>query len=97
MKRAHFFILLWLMATLGVTAQQRYADHSVLAEGRWTKIRIPATGIYELTDSLLAQAGITDAKHVKVYGYGGAWQPEKLTASYLKATDEHPVEIDTCT
>lgn len=88
MKRAHFFILLCLMATLGVTAQQRYADHSVLAEGRWTKIRIPATGIYELTDSLLAQAGITDAKHVKVYGYGGAWQPEKLTASYLKATDD---------
>src|SRR5574344_183005 len=31
----------------------RYADHSVLAEGRWVKISVPASGIYQLTDKLL--------------------------------------------
>ena len=59
---------------------ERYADHSVLANGRWVKVRVPETGIYQLTDQMLRQAGFTDPERVKVYGYGGALQPEKLTA-----------------
>ena len=30
----------------------RYAAHSVLATGRWAKIRVPSTGVYEITDAL---------------------------------------------
>ena len=66
----------------------RYADHSVLAEGRWVKIGVPATGVYQLTDAVLRRAGFSDYTKVRVYGYGGALQPERLTGDYLKATDD---------
>lgn len=66
----------------------RYADHSVLANGWWVKIRIPETGIYQLSEQMLRQIGFRDPDRVKVYGYGGALQPEKLTANYLKQTDD---------
>ena len=48
----------------------RYADHSVLQEGTWVKIRIPQTGIYQLSSELLQNAGFSDNSKVKIYGYG---------------------------
>ena len=71
-----------------LSSNTRYAGHSVLANGRWVKIRVPQTGVYQLTDALLRSAGFTDYSRVKVYGYGGALQPEKLTADYLAETDD---------
>ena len=75
--------------------KERYADHSVLAQGQWATIRIPSTGFYQLTDSLLTAAGFTNPDKVRVYGYGGAWQPEVLTGEYLKATDDLP-QVPVC-
>lgn len=69
-------------------ASQRYASNSVLREGSWAKISVPATGIYQLTTDLIRRAGFTDVSKVKVYGYGGALQPEQLTGSYLEQTDD---------
>ena len=66
----------------------RYADHSVLQTGSWAKIRIPESGFYQLTDALLKSAGFSDPSKVKIYGYGGALQPEQLTGDYLTATDD---------
>ncbi len=74
----------------------RYADHSVLSSGRWVKIRVAQTGVHELTDELLTQAGFSDPAKVKIFGYGGAMQPEKLTANYVASTDDLK-EIVTCT
>ena len=67
---------------------ERYAEHSVLREGSWAKISIPESGIYHLSDALLKKAGFTDPSKVKIYGYGGALQPEQLTGDYLAATDD---------
>lgn len=69
-------------------AAARYADHSVLRSGSWAKIRIPRSGVYRITDELVAKAGFKDPSRVKVYGYGGALQPEGLTGDYLKASDD---------
>ena len=69
-------------------AVSRYAEHSMLATGRWAKIRIPSTGIYQLTNDLIRRAGFTDLSKVKIYGYGGALQPETLTGDYLAITDD---------
>ena len=74
----------------------RYSSKSVLATGRWAKIRVPETGVYQLTDALIRKAGFTDPSKVRVYGYGGAMQPEKLTADYLAETDDLK-EVPTCT
>ena len=56
MKRLHILLLLSLLCAV-VQAEGRYADHSVLAEGRWVKISVPKTGIFQLTDSLVQAAG----------------------------------------
>ena len=78
------------------TEGERYAEKSVLATGTWAKIRVPASGIYELTGDLVRQAGFTDINKVKIYGYGGGLQPELLTGDYLAATDDLQ-EVATCT
>ena len=87
--------VLTLTAMTGVS-QTRYAAHSVLSSGRWAKIRIPETGIYMLSDELLRNAGFNDPSKVKVYGYGGALQPERLTSAYITSTDDLK-EVPVCT
>ena len=74
----------------------RYAEHSVLQDGLWAKIRIPASGIYQISGSFARSCGFQDISQVKVYGYGGGLQPESLTEEYLIATDDLK-EIPTCT
>ena len=81
--------------TSATDAATRYASHSVLATGRWAKIRVPATGVYQLTDALIRQAGFSDLSKVKVYGYGGALQNERLTAENLIKYDDLK-EVATC-
>ena len=74
----------------------RYANHSLLASGRWAKIRVAQTGIHQLTESVIRQAGFSSLQRVKIYGYGGNLQPEKLTSEYLAQTDDLQ-EVPTCT
>ena len=76
-------------------SSSRYAAHSVLAEGKWAKIRVGETGVYQLTDALIRQAGFTNLSKVRVYGYGGALQNEQLTGDYLSSTDDLK-EVPTC-
>ena len=98
MKTISTLLSVLLMIALGTTAkaQGRYAEHSVLREGNWAKISVAESGFYELADALIKKAGFSDAKHVKIYGYGGALQPERLTGDYLTATDDLK-ELPTCT
>ena len=74
---------------------ERYAAHSVLRSGTWAKIRIPESGFYQLTDAFVKKAGFSDPSKVKLYGYGGALQPEQLTGDYLIETDDLK-EVPTC-
>lgn len=74
---------------------ERYAEHSVLAEGRWAKIRVGETGIHELTADVVRKAGFSNIDKVKIYGYGGNLVPEVLTDSYLREYDDLS-EVATC-
>lgn len=67
-----------------------YAKHSVLREGRWVKIRVPESGIYQLTSQLARQAGFSDLSRVRIFGYGGNLQNEELHKGDLAATDDLP-------
>ena len=98
MKTISTLLSVLLMIALGTTAkaQGRYAEHSVLREGNWAKISVAESGFYELTDELVRKAGFSDASKVKIYGYGGVLQPERLTGDYLTATDDLK-ELPTCT
>ena len=74
----------------------RYAAHSVLASGRWVKIRVPSSGVYEVSAALARKAGFSDLSKVKVYGYGGNLQNERLDGNELQALDDLK-EVATCT
>ncbi len=76
------------LPALAPAAADRYAAHSVLAQGKWAKIRVSASGVCELTADVVAKAGFSDINKVRVYGYGGALQPESLDGSYLTETDD---------
>ena len=82
-------------ATRGEGANGRYAEHSVLKEGTWVKIRVPESGYYQLSEALVKKAGFADINRVRIYGYGGALQPECLIGDYLQATDDL-VEVPSC-
>mgnify|MGYP001169637189 FL=1 len=73
-----------------------YADHSVLSSGNWAKIRVPSTGVYQLTDAIIKKAGFSDLSKVKIYGYGGNLQSEVLNSSDLSKYDDLQ-EVPTCT
>ena len=77
-------------------ATERYAANSVLSEGTWAKIRTPDGAVCQLTEALVRRMGFTSLDKVKIYGYGGAIQPERLTGDYLALTDDLS-EIPTCT
>ena len=70
------------------SAADTYAEHSVLKQGTWAKIRVPQTGVYRISNELIQQAGFSNINNVKVYGYGGNLQPEKINADYLQQTDD---------
>lgn len=70
------------------TVADRYTRSSILASGRWAKIRVPSTGVYQLTESLVRKAGFSSLAKVKVYGYGGNLQAEKLDGITLRETDD---------
>ncbi len=51
------------------TTEQRYVDSSLLASGRWVKIRVSKEGVYELTKSKLSSMGFSNPAKVRLYGY----------------------------
>lgn len=63
-----------------ITTQQRWSTSSVLASGQWAKISITDDGLYHLTNSALKKMGFSHPSRIRVYGYGGHPQSEKMDA-----------------
>ncbi len=53
-----------------------FAESSVLSQGKWVKVKVENSGIYQLDYSTLASWGFSDPSKVKVYGNGGDMLPE---------------------
>ncbi|WP_033147607.1 type IX secretion system sortase PorU [Prevotella sp. P6B1] len=98
MNTINRLIIVLLLMAIGITtkAEGRYAEHSVLREGNWAKISVSASGFHHLSEAVIRKAGFSNPDKVKIYGYGGAMQPEKLTGAYLTTTDDLH-EVPTCT
>jgi hypothetical protein len=60
----------------------RYKTTSKLASGKWVKISIVESGVYELTYDELREMGFSNPQNVKVYGNGGNRISETLNGSY---------------
>lgn len=57
----------------------RWAENSVLARGKWCKVRVENEGIYQLDSESAKKMGFDDLKKVRIYGYGGLLQDETFT------------------
>ena len=55
-----------------------YATSSKLATGKWVKIQIPQSGVYELTYDELSKMGFDNPQNVRIYGSGGNMLNEML-------------------
>lgn len=54
-----------------MSASTRAAENSVLASGKFVKIRVSNTGVYRMTQAELKRMGFSDPAKVRLYGYGG--------------------------
>ncbi|WP_299993013.1 type IX secretion system sortase PorU [uncultured Bacteroides sp.] len=55
---------------------------SLLASGRWAKVRVRNTGVFKLTNTELKKMGFSRPEKVRVFGYGGYLLSQRF--------DEHP-------
>lgn len=56
-----------------------FSPKSALASGKWVKIAIDETGLYEIPFETLRNMGFSDPEKVGVYGRGGAMLDENFT------------------
>ncbi|MBQ0023435.1 MAG: type IX secretion system sortase PorU [Prevotellaceae bacterium] len=57
-------------------AQSRYANHSLLSNGKWVKVRVKDEGVYQLTQADIKKMGFSNLSKVKLYGYNVPILPE---------------------
>ncbi|MEG1838202.1 MAG: type IX secretion system sortase PorU, partial [Bacteroidaceae bacterium] len=69
---------------------ERYAENSVLASGKWVKIRVGGTGVYQITNSELSKMGFSNPSKVRLYGYGGNILLEDLRKVKIDDLQEVP-------
>ncbi|MCM1005975.1 MAG: C25 family cysteine peptidase [Prevotella sp.] len=90
-------IILILISLFSVCAQaaapaSAFPRESVMSKGRWVKIYIDKTGVYEISDDELKSMGFNPNK-VFIYGRGGDLQPTQFVSSKGEAyqSDLQPV------
>lgn len=59
----------------------KYAASSVLADGKWGKVKVSTTGMQFVSAATLRQLGFSDPMQVNVYGFGGRLQEDNLRES----------------
>lgn len=80
-----------LSLSVGAFNVAKYATSSKLSSGKWVKIKIPASGVYELTAQELAEMGFSNPDNVKIYGSGGYMISEVLDGKAVDDLAQVPV------
>ncbi len=68
-----------------------YSTQSKLASGKWVKVSIPESGVYEITYDELREMGFSNPGQVHLYGVGGNRISEQLNGSAVD--DLKPVPV----
>ena len=69
-----------------------YTSRSVLADGRWVKIRVSESGVCRMSFSELSNAGL-DPQQLRVYGYGGAQLEQDFKKTKIDDLPQVPVYV----
>lgn len=70
-----------------------YVTNSVLSQGTFYKIRIPASGVYKLTFEDLTGMGISP-ENVRIFGYGGAMLEQDLSLPMIDDLPETAIWME---
>ncbi len=75
--------LIMMVGTIdaGAFDLSHYADTSRLATGKWVKVAVSESGIYQITASDAQKWGLGDLSTVRIFGYGGKQLSEVLNSS----------------
>ncbi len=90
------YIILALAAIFtaaNASAAATYAESSVLSSGKWVKIKVEESGIYQISKSTLAGWGFNDISKVKIFGYGGAMISEIMGNGYVDDLPQVPTLV----
>ena len=75
-RTTHILITITLtVLSLAMQAQAAalsWKQTSVLADGKWVKVRVDSTGMQQLTHAELRSLGFSNPEKVTVWGYSGA-------------------------
>lgn len=81
-------------AALNATYTYSFAESTPLASGKWVKIYIPESGIYELSYSKLREMGFPNPENVSVFGNGGVMYPVNFTDTNLaRLMEDTPQQV----
>ena len=86
-------IFIWISTPLANAGLFPFAEKSVLAEGRFVKIRIKESGVYRLTFEDLTTMGINPA-NVRIFGYGGALLRQNFTTDKFDDLPELAIHME---
>ena len=74
------------------TALHTYAAHSVLAQGKFVKIKVRDSGIYKLTFEDLTAMGINPSS-VRIFGYGGGVLDQNFMSAKIDDLPESAINM----
>ena len=78
-------------ASMDEEREARYTSASVLAQGRWVKIRVSESGIYRITYNELRAMGFSSPSRVRLYGHGGQMMAESNIQDCIDDLKEVPL------
>ena len=78
-------------ASVGASITDRYAEASVLSEGKWVKIAVSGTGVYRISHSELRSMGFFNPARVRLYGHGGQMMSESSIQDCIDDLKELPL------
>jgi len=93
---ARFVMCMTLLVAIAVPAhafdKSFYADSSKLATGKWVKVAVTESGIYQITADDISKWGLgSDLSKIHIFGYGGAPLSETMSNNY--GDDLPPVPV----
>lgn len=82
---------LMLLRSSASPSDSRYADSSMLAQGKWVKVRVTETGVHRISHNELRAMGFADPAKVRLFGQGGQMLSEKNIQDCVDDLKEVPL------
>jgi hypothetical protein len=85
-----------MILLVGLAAQSRFADHSVLSTGRWMKLSTTAKGVYSISADDLRKGGFENinSNRIRLFGSSGRVLPESNAVAAPDDLTELPIWVE---